>query len=500
MKNTELTYNEFQLVAIEDIDVVENVRKRFTGKDMDELAASIKKVGLINPITITPDDKRFKIIAGERRLTACKKLGWIEIPSIIAEGDPNRLREVQLVENCQRMDMNPIEELEGFMALIAAGYEPVNIADQIGKSLPYVHTRLNLIKLNDRAKRLLFEDELNLAQCKYLVAMDEDLQEKALSSLIYTDSMDKVKFLPAKNFGEFFMKNQTYSLEEARFDETDVTLIKDIPACSKCKYNSLVNKVLFAEMAKGGFCANTSCYIKKTEATIQNKIKEWESSGVVVNECAEFYSEVYPNTYNFSKVPEDVLAQENFVVEAVVIIVEGMSDVGEHYPVYSESQLKAIKKASESSSAGQDSKTLKAAQKAIGRYAKLIVSRISENYVKENVIFTPGIHLMAIYNQFNSLNYKKSLTFLKAVNPKIVIKQDVSQPYKQAFFDNIKAIEENLESAFAIIALLHLDDEYAYKDELEFSLTTRLAKECNVDIEACRNEISTESGVDLTNI
>jgi len=498
-----LTYNEFQLINMGLILTDNNARKKFDPVELQELSDSVKRVGLINPITVAraEQDGKYVLIAGERRFKACKMAGWVDIPAIIAEGEPNRLKEIQLVENCQRKDMNPIEELDAFMGLIALGYEPENIAQQIGKSIKYVITRLNLIKLTDRAKKLLYDDNLNLAQSRYLVLMTEELQEKALDELTYIDGVGVVQFLPAKNFYDYFIKNQTYELAGAKFDPKDAKLYKDAGACTKCKFNSTVNTTLFSDISLASLCSKPDCFIKKTEYTIQKHIAEWQEKGLEVVEACQYHSEIYPSEYQYSRVPQEELDKKNFVVETMLIVVEGYGNLGNYYPVYSKAQLKAIQKANET--ANQENNTAKQqrkAQGAIKRFSELVVSRISENYVQQDNLFTPGIHLLAIYQLYTELDLPMRGQFLKAVSKDISIEGNNYQAYEKAFFDNIGLIEENLEKSFAIASLMNLSPMYVYADSVENVFIQKLAMETGINIEDCRNEIADESGVDLSNV
>lgn len=502
---SELTYSDFQLINMDLINTKDQVRKKFDEVAINELATSINKIGILNPITITPDgDSKYKIVAGERRFRAAKLNKWTEIPAIIVEGDENQLREIQLIENCQRKDMNPIEELEAYSGLLMAGYKPENISTQIGKSLTYIHSRLRLARLTDRAKELVYKEEINLTHCKYLCVMSPELQEQALDKLLYTTGNDEVQYLPAKNFEEFFNKNQTIELAKSQFDIKVENLIKDVPACGSCPHNSEYNKTLFEGVSSKALCTKPECHKQKTEVHIKNCIESWTNEGIEVIEAAEHYSEVYKNTFEYTQVPESIIASEKeFKVETILIIVEGSKEkIGQHYPVYSESQLKAMQKATKAtkSTTTQNQQEQKKAEKAIKRFTELVISRISESYVQKNELFTPGIHLLAIYKLYTWLGVPEKEGFIKALFGNVEVEASNHHELSKVFFSHLNVVEENIEKAFAIISLLHLDSSYAYKDEPQFALVSKLATEADVNIEDCRAEISKESGVDLSEV
>ena len=103
------------------IDIEPNelqARKVFNEETLDELATSIKRYGVIQPIIVTKKDNYYQIVAGERRWRASKKAGMTEIPAIVREDDERRSREISLIENIQREDLNPIDKARGFKVLM----------------------------------------------------------------------------------------------------------------------------------------------------------------------------------------------------------------------------------------------------------------------------------------------------------------------------------------------------------------------------------------------
>lgn len=121
-------------------------RKRYRQEDIEDLAASIREHGLINPITV---DERFQIIAGERRWHACNLVGLEEVPVIVRQ----RSYEVSLVENLQRRDLHPLDEAEGFQKLVDDfGYTQVEIAKRVGKDQSIISKTISLLRLPDEVK------------------------------------------------------------------------------------------------------------------------------------------------------------------------------------------------------------------------------------------------------------------------------------------------------------------------------------------------------------
>jgi len=126
-------------------------RTSFNEEKMAELAESIKAIGLLNKILVRPhpgDPERFQLVHGERRLRAYKKLEWKTIPAIIRNLSDENLVEINLIENLQREDLNPIDEAQGLkLALKKLGMTQTELGERIGKSQEYVANSLRLLKL-----------------------------------------------------------------------------------------------------------------------------------------------------------------------------------------------------------------------------------------------------------------------------------------------------------------------------------------------------------------
>jgi ParB family chromosome partitioning protein len=116
---------------------------------VDELALSIKKHGLLHPITIRLKDHGFEIVAGNRRYLACKKLGWRKIPSHIIELDDKEALEIFLIENIHRKQLNPIEEGRAFRTYVTEiGWGGISeLSNKISKSIPYISKRISMTHL-----------------------------------------------------------------------------------------------------------------------------------------------------------------------------------------------------------------------------------------------------------------------------------------------------------------------------------------------------------------
>ena len=168
-------------------------RKKFDEESLDELAESIKKYGVIQPIIVTKEENYYKIIAGERRWRAAKKAGLTEIPSIIRENDEKKNKEIALIENIQREDLNPIEKARGLRALMVEyGMTQQQLADTIGKSRSGIANTMRILNLDERVIDLALEGKLTEGHCKALLAVDD--KDKQYDMALYMiESGDTVR-------------------------------------------------------------------------------------------------------------------------------------------------------------------------------------------------------------------------------------------------------------------------------------------------------------------
>jgi ParB/RepB/Spo0J family partition protein len=139
----------FQFLAVDQIhESTTNPRRTFDEAKLYELAESIKHNGLIQPITVRPNNQGFEIVAGARRYRAAQLAELFSVPARIVEIDDAKALEWQLVENSQRVDVHPYEEAQGFQRLLdIPGYDVAALVEKSGKSASHVYARLSLLQL-----------------------------------------------------------------------------------------------------------------------------------------------------------------------------------------------------------------------------------------------------------------------------------------------------------------------------------------------------------------
>jgi ParB family chromosome partitioning protein len=162
-------------------------RKEFDMASLDELAQSIKQYGLLQPITVRRmGTSSYELIAGERRLRACKMINLTEIPAIVLDALEEDSAMLAMIENLQRENLNFIEEAEGYYSLLKDhNMTQEELAARIGKNQSTIANKLRLLKLPVEVKRMIVENNLTERHARALLRLpDPDLQIDALKQVI----------------------------------------------------------------------------------------------------------------------------------------------------------------------------------------------------------------------------------------------------------------------------------------------------------------------------
>jgi ParB family chromosome partitioning protein len=148
-------------------------RKRFDEAKLEELAASIRQHGVVEPILVRREGSKYRIVAGERRWRAAQRAGLREVPAILREASDREAFELALVENLQRADLNAIEEAEAFEVLSTEhGLTQEQIAVRVGKERSTVANALRLLKLPPEVRDAVREGQLDMGHARALLGVD----------------------------------------------------------------------------------------------------------------------------------------------------------------------------------------------------------------------------------------------------------------------------------------------------------------------------------------
>jgi ParB family chromosome partitioning protein len=150
-------------------------RKTFDEDELEELAESIKEKGILIPLLVRPQEDYYQIIAGERRWRAARKAGLKKVPVIIRDDMTDQeVVEVQLIENIQRADLNPIDEALAYKRLIEDfGLKQDEVADRVSKSRTTITNSLRLLKLDERVQKMVIEDIISTGHARTLIPIED---------------------------------------------------------------------------------------------------------------------------------------------------------------------------------------------------------------------------------------------------------------------------------------------------------------------------------------
>ncbi len=157
----------------------EQPRKHFDHSELEDLIASIKKHGILQPVTVTErEDGGYELIAGERRMRASEVAGLATIPAIVRNATEQEKLELALIENIQRHNLNPIEEGFAYERLIDEfGLTQQEVADQVGKSRSAVANMIRLLDLPEPIKKGLVDGKLSAGKARALLSLKDEQQQ-----------------------------------------------------------------------------------------------------------------------------------------------------------------------------------------------------------------------------------------------------------------------------------------------------------------------------------
>lgn len=184
----ELGLDKNQVSLIEISKITPNPfqpRKTFDEAALNELANSIKEHGLIQPIIVLKKNDSFILVAGERRLRATQILGKENILAFVSDSDESKLRELALIENIQRENLNPIELANSYKDLIEVyNITQENLAELIHKSRTQITNTLRLLNLDPKTQDLIASGKISQGHAKVLVGLDKEDEKVLVDSIL----------------------------------------------------------------------------------------------------------------------------------------------------------------------------------------------------------------------------------------------------------------------------------------------------------------------------
>jgi len=279
-----------------------NVKGRIEGKDFDDLVASIKEKGVLQPVLARrmKDDKGsnyIEVIAGNRRLEAARKAGLKFIPAQVVEMTDVEAREAQIIENLQREDIHPLDEGEQYRELIEESkYEIPAVAAKVGKEERYIKQRLFLTNLTEKSANAYRNGKFTDGHAVLMAKLSSNDQSAALKYVCDRWNTPSVKELKEWIEAEFY---NILSFQPWLKDEE---AMKAVGKCRECQPNT---SSLFGDV-KEGACTDLKCWKRKMGKYIDYRVeKEKESGGTLVKITKEY-------DYTSQKNKRGVLIRNNY--------------------------------------------------------------------------------------------------------------------------------------------------------------------------------------------
>ncbi|HEX8254628.1 MAG TPA: ParB/RepB/Spo0J family partition protein [Thermoanaerobaculia bacterium] len=277
-----------------------NPRKDYDEGGLNELAASITDLGILQPLLVRriEDEKTpYEIVAGHRRCRAAKIAKLTTVPVIVHEFTDRDVRQVQLIENAQRVDLSALEEAEAYAALRELGLSTRDIAEQVKKKPSHVAARLTLTTLPEKVKKELAAGVITAEHAELIgLIPNAELQEQALKRIIVEHPLEphfssKVAkgAVPIAKARRIVEAEFMTVLENAPFDTADPTL-SPLGACAKCPFRSGNDRDLFGNVQGKNVCTNLADYRLKVE----NHLKRLREQGATVLLTPREVKEVFP--------------------------------------------------------------------------------------------------------------------------------------------------------------------------------------------------------------
>jgi ParB family transcriptional regulator, chromosome partitioning protein len=353
METQVLNATEYRNVSLSLLNVSKtNPRRTFEEPALKELAESIRSQGILSPLLVRPlTENGFEIVFGERRYRAAQLAVQETVPVRIKQMSDAEALEAQLVENLIRSEIHPMEEAQGFRALLnleEPKYSIEQIAAKIGKTPVFVAARLKLTDLAPVALEAFYADEIGVGHALLLAKLPADQQEQALTACfkeVYNGSQKPARILlPVRNLQFWIDSNILLVLKDAPFNKRDAQLVPTAGSCADCPKRTGHNELLFGDDLgrQGDRCTDPTCYRAKVSAHVAQTVAakpelvqistayggQKEGSPVLPRNKYTAIRDDKPKSKDDAKRPEFKVCK--FTTEA--IITEG-SDIGTIYKV-----------------------------------------------------------------------------------------------------------------------------------------------------------------------
>jgi ParB family chromosome partitioning protein len=308
-------------------------RKTFNESLLNGLSESIKKHGVLQPITVRKSENDYIIVMGERRYRASKSAGLKTIPCIVREYKNNDVLEVQIIENLQRHDVEPTEEADA-IAFLSEKHVPSEIVKRLGRSDNFIRQRLKLASLIAGFKQFVRNGDMTISLAVGVALFEPEDQQMMLETMGEDFNAHQINRM---------IKDQTFDLEKAPFDLADKKLIVKAGACNECPFNAANQGNLFGDGKM--VCTKSACYESKKSKSFLNLIEKSKKEKIIlIPEIKKYWADEERNQLIISQLENSGL--KFYLLDDVEIIenpiaprIEAIKKEYQHYN-YSEQELK----------------------------------------------------------------------------------------------------------------------------------------------------------------
>jgi ParB/RepB/Spo0J family partition protein len=258
-------------------------RAAFADGELDELVASIREHGVLQPIIVRQLVERpeYHLVAGERRYLASLQAGRATIPAVVRKLTDEQALEVQLIENLQRKDLHPMQEAEGYQELMQVHGHPIEeLHARVGKSRSYVYGRLKLLALCKAAREAFHAERINASVALLIARIPSDkLQQQALRELIVEPGETAVS---AREGARLVQERFMLRLSGKMFPKDHPQVNGEAGACGSCPKRTGNQAELFGDVASTDVCTDPPCFQAKTKRWGKLRMAEAKAAGQAV--------------------------------------------------------------------------------------------------------------------------------------------------------------------------------------------------------------------------
>lgn len=282
----------FDVIPLDQIRISKTNRKHFNELKMTELAASIKEMGVAQPILIRPvtptaeEPQKYEVVAGERRFRASQMAGRTTIPAMIRILTDLQAAKIQIFENLHREDPHELEEALGYQALMLShGYSADQLVTELKKSRSYIYSRLKLCSLAARLHEPFLDGKIDASTALLLARIPvPDLQVQAYKEIIKPTFKNEP--MTVREAQTHIHNRYMLDLTHAIFDIKSASLT-DAPACGKCPKRTGNQTEIFPDI-NPDLCTDPDCFANKIGASVENQVRQYERKNIPVFRGEEF--------------------------------------------------------------------------------------------------------------------------------------------------------------------------------------------------------------------